>query len=125
MGRLDGKVAIVTGAASGIGAATARRFVAEGARVVIADINDDGGSSLARALGSAAAFRHTDVTVLADLEGTVAFAVERWGGLDIMHNNAAWSGGGYTHEIDPEIWDQSIRIMLTGVFYGMKAAVPA
>jgi NAD(P)-dependent dehydrogenase (short-subunit alcohol dehydrogenase family) len=51
--------------------------------------------------------------------------VERFGGLDVMHNNAAWSGGGYTHEIDPEIWDQSIRIMLTGVFYGMKAAIPA
>ena len=74
MGRLDGKVAIVTGGASGIGAATARRFVAEGARVVIADVNDEAGEGVARALGAAAAHRHTDVSSLADLEAAVAFA---------------------------------------------------
>ena len=125
MGRLEGKVAIVTGGASGIGAATCRRFVAEGARVVIADVSDEAGLAFARELGSAAAFHHTDVARLADLEATVAFAVERFGGLDVMHNNAAWSGGGYVHEIDPVIWDQSIQIMLTGVFYGMKTAIPA
>ena len=62
MGRLDGKVAIVTGAASGIGAETARRFVAEGARVVIADLNDEAGTTVARSLCAAAVFRHTDVT---------------------------------------------------------------
>jgi len=125
MGRLDGKVAIVTGGASGIGAATCRRFVAEGARVVVADLNDEAGDAFVRELGAAAAFRHTDVAQLADLEAVVAFAVERFGGLDVMHNNAAWSGGGYVHEIDAAIWDQSLRIMLTGVFYGMKAAIPA
>ena len=125
MGRLEGKVAIVTGGASGIGAATCRRFVAEGARVVVADVSDEAGLAFAGELGSAAAFHHTDVARLADLEATVAFAVERFGGLDIMHNNAAWSGGGYVHEIDPVIWDQSIQIMLTGVFYGMKTAIPA
>ena len=125
MGRLDGKVAIVTGGASGIGAATCRRFVAEGARVVVADLNDEAGIAFARELGAATAFRHTDVAELADLEAVVGFAVERFGGLDVMHNNAAWSGGGYVHEIDAAIWDQSIRIMLTGVFYGMKAAIPA
>jgi len=125
MGRLDGKVAIVTGGASGIGAATCRRFVAEGARVVVADLNDEAGDAFVRELGDAAAFRHTDVAQLADLEAVVAFAVERFGGLDVMHNNAAWSGGGYVHEIDAAIWDQSLRIMLTGVFYGMKAAIPA
>ena len=125
MGRLDGKVAIVTGAASGIGAATVRRFVEEGARVVIADINDDGGTAIARSLGDRAAFRHTDVTSLADLEATVAFAVDRFGGLDVMHNNAAATGGGYVGEIDPEVWDFSLKIMLTGVFYGMRAAIPA
>ena len=125
MGRIDGKVAIVTGGASGIGAATCRRFVVEGARVVVADVNDDAGAALARELGAAAAFRHTDVGVLADVEAAVSFAVERFGGLDVMHNNAVWSGGGYVHEIDPAIWDQSIRVMLTGVFYGIKAAVPA
>jgi NAD(P)-dependent dehydrogenase (short-subunit alcohol dehydrogenase family) len=125
VGRLDGKVAIVTGGASGIGAATCRRFVAEGARVVVADVNDEGGMAFARELGAAAAFRHTDVARLEDVQATVAFAVERFGGLDVMHNNAAWSGGGYVHEIDAAVWDQSLQIMLTGVFYGMKAAIPA
>ena len=125
MGRLDGKVAIVTGGASGIGAATCRRFVAEGARVVVADVNDDAGVAFAGELGDAAAFRHTDVASLAEVEATVAFAVERFGGLDVMHNNAAWTGGGYVHEIEPAIWDRSLQIMLTGVFYGMKAAIPA
>ena len=125
MGRLDGKVAIVTGGASGIGAATARRFVAEGARVVIADLNDEAGEGVARALGSAAAYRHADVGSLADLEAAVAFARERFGGLDVMHNNAAMSGGGYVAEIEPEVWEQSLRVMLTGVFYGTRAAIPA
>src|SRR5262249_26601086 len=63
--------------------------------------------------------------VLADLEATVAFAVERFGGLDVMHNNAAMSGGGYVSEIEPAIWEESLRVMLTGVFYGMRAALPA
>jgi NAD(P)-dependent dehydrogenase (short-subunit alcohol dehydrogenase family) len=125
VGRLDGKVAVVTGGASGIGAATCRRFVAEGARVVVADVNDDAGESFAKTLGAAALFQHTDVASLHDVEAAVALAVERFGGLDVMHNNAAWSGGGYTHTIDPAAWDQSLQIMLTGVFYGMKAAIPA
>ena len=125
MGRLDGKVAIVTGAASGIGAATARRFVEEGARVVIADINDDGGVAAARSLGDRAAFRHTDVTSLPELEATVAFAVERWGGLDIIHNNAAMTGGGYVGELEPDVWESSLKVMMTAVFYGMRAAIPA
>ena len=125
MGRLDGKVAIVTGAASGIGAATARRFVSEGARVVIADVNDEVGTAVAGGLGGAAAFRHTDVTSLPELEAVVAFAVDRWGGLDVMHNNAAMTGGGYVGELDPEVWESSLKVMMTGVFYGMRAAIPA
>jgi meso-butanediol dehydrogenase / (S,S)-butanediol dehydrogenase / diacetyl reductase len=125
MGRLDGKVAIVTGGASGIGAATVRRFVGEGARVVVADINDDAGEALARALGASAAFRHTDVTSLAEVEAAVAFAVERWGGLDVIHNNAASTGGGYVADIEPDVWDWSVKLMMTAVFYGMRAAIPA
>jgi meso-butanediol dehydrogenase/(S,S)-butanediol dehydrogenase/diacetyl reductase len=128
MGRFDGKVAIVTGAASGIGAATLRRLATEGAAVVCADINDDGGEAVVAAIGAAdgrAAFRHCDVGVLADVEATVAFAVERFGGLDIMHNNAIWSGGGWVADLDPDVWQQSLQVMLTGVFYGCRAALPA
>jgi len=79
----------------------------------------------ARAAGGTAEFLHTDVTKLADLEAAVALAERRFGGLDVIHNNAATSGGGYVADIDPAIWDQSIQVMLTAVFYGMRAAVPA
>ncbi len=128
MSRLAGKVAIVTGAASGIGAATIKRFAAEGASVICTDINDDGGRAVVaeiRAAGGAAEYLHTDVTKLADVEAAVAFAEQRFGGLDVIHNNAATSGGGYVADIDPAIWDQSIQVMLTAVFYGMRAAIPA
>jgi NAD(P)-dependent dehydrogenase (short-subunit alcohol dehydrogenase family) len=125
MGRLDGRVAIVTGAASGIGAATTQRFVAEGARVVIADVADDAGAAMAAELGAQAVFRHVDVTALADLEAAVALAESRWGGLDVIHNNAAATGGGYVADIEPAVWDWSLGVMLTGVFNGMHAAIPA
>ncbi len=123
--RLDGKVAIVTGGASGIGAATLRRLAADGAAVVCADINDEAGEQVAAEIGARAAFRHCDVGTLAEVEATVAFAEERFGGLDIIHNNAIWSGGGWVHEIEPMIWDRSLQVMLTAVFYGCKAAIPA
>jgi len=128
MSRLAGKVAIVTGAASGIGAATIKRFAAEGASVVCTDINDDGGRAVVaeiRAAGGAAEYLHTDVTKLDQVEAAVAFAEQRFGGLDVIHNNAATSGGGYVADIDPAVWDQSIQVMLTAVFYGMRAAIPA
>ncbi|MBW2273399.1 MAG: SDR family oxidoreductase [Deltaproteobacteria bacterium] len=128
MGRFDGKVALVTGGASGIGAATLRRLASEGAAVVCADIDDERGETFAAELresGAAASFVHCDVGELSQVEAAVARAVEEHGGLDIMHNNAAWSGGGWVADIPPEDWDRSIRIMLTAVFYGCRSAIPA
>ena len=128
MKRFEGKVAVVTGGASGIGAATLRRLANEGAKVVCADIDEERGNELVANLGrdgAAASFAHCDVGELSQVEAAVDVAVESYGGLDIMHNNAAWSGGGWVADIDPEDWDRSIRIMLTGVFYGCRAAIPA
>ena len=85
---LEGKVAIVTGGASGIGRATVERFVDEGARVVIADVDADAGESLATALGEAVAFQPTDVTDADQVQAVVDLAVERFGGLHVMFNNA-------------------------------------
>jgi len=59
------------------------------------------------------------------VEAAVAFAVQRWGGLDVIHNNAAATGGGYVADIEPDVWDWSVKLMMTAVFYGMRAAIPA
>lgn len=128
MARFEGKVAVVTGGASGIGAATLRRLASEGAKVICADINDERGEAVVDEIaagGASAAFVHCDVGELSQVEEVVATAVGRYGGLDIMHNNAAWTGGGWVADIDPAEWDRSIRIMLTAVFYGCRAAIPA
>src|SRR5262245_11531541 len=86
--RLRDKVALVTGGGSGFGAAICRRFAAEGARLIVADVNQDAGADLARELGDAAAFCRADVARAADTEAMVAAAVERFGRLDILVNNA-------------------------------------
>jgi len=126
--RLEGKVAVITGGASGIGAATMRRLASEGAAVVCADLNEEKGSQLVTEIqenGARALFVRCDVAELAQVEAAVQKAVENFGGLDIIHNNAAWSSGGWVADIDPDAWDKSIRIMLTAVFYGCRAAIPA
>ena len=123
MARLDGKVAVITGGASGIGAGTARRFVAEGARVVVADIQPEPGEALASELGDAARFARTDVTAEADVATAVDTAVEAFGRLDCMFNNAGIVGAiGPIADTPVEAWDETMAILLRGVFLGCKHA---
>jgi NAD(P)-dependent dehydrogenase (short-subunit alcohol dehydrogenase family) len=125
MARLSGKVAVITGGASGIGAASVRAFVAEGARVVIADIQAELGQALARELGDAADYIHTDVTLEADVKQAVGRAVERFGRLDCMFNNAGAGGViGPIADTPTEGFDRTIAVLLRGVFLGMKHAAP-
>jgi NAD(P)-dependent dehydrogenase (short-subunit alcohol dehydrogenase family) len=123
--RLQGKVAIVTGAASGMGAATARRFAREGAKVVIADTLEDEGRRVAAAIGEAALFHRLDVTDEAEWKAVVASTAERFGGLDILVNNAGISGSAYADLFDMVGWHKVMEVNATGVFLGMKHAVPA
>ena len=126
-GRLTGKTAVVTGGSGGIGSATLRRFVAEGASVVCADIADEAGEKLVAELCSAGAnahYVHCDVTSLDDVTTAVEQCVTAFGRIDVMFNNAATSTGGYVADLDPEGWEHSLRVMLTAAMYGMKACIP-
>lgn len=121
---LAGKVAVITGGASGIGRATVELFVAEGAKVVIADIQDEAGEALATKLGSAAAFRHTDVGSEVDMQAMVDLAVERFGGLDILFNNAGMSCGAYPSFLDDRLddFDRVMRVNVLGPMLGTRNA---
>ena len=122
-GRLEGHRAVITGAASGIGEATARLFIAEGASVVLADVDDDRGKWVASECGDRAWFFHTDVSKEADVEAVVAFAADEFGGLDSMFNNAGNPGSlGGIDDIDMSVFDQTVSIHLRGVFLGIRAA---
>jgi NAD(P)-dependent dehydrogenase (short-subunit alcohol dehydrogenase family) len=115
---LSGKVAIVTGGAGGIGRATAEVLAAEGASVVVADVDADGGQALAEQIGAAAAFKRTDVSDIEQVQALVDFAAERFGGLDIMFNNAGI--GSSLKRFLPDDLDDFSRIMQVNVF-GMLA----
>lgn len=121
--RLDGKVALVTGGASGIGAATCRAFAEQGARVVVADVSEVQGQDVARALGEAGTFVKTDVTDLASVEAAVSTAVAQFGKLDVLVNNAGIGLVGSVQETEAPDWQKLIAVNMTGVFHGSKAAV--
>jgi NAD(P)-dependent dehydrogenase (short-subunit alcohol dehydrogenase family) len=123
MARLTGKIAVITGGASGIGEATARLFVQEGARVVIADVQSERGLQLARALGDSARSLRCDVTIESDVADAVGLAIETWGRLDVMFNNAGIIGAvGSIAETDSSAWLKTIDVLLNSVFYGCKHA---
>lgn len=127
MDQLSGKVALVTGGSGGIGSATLRRFVAEGACVVCADIDDEGGAKIISELdraGAQAAFVHCDVGSPDEVQAAVQECVSRFGRIDILFNNAATTTGGYIADLDLEGFDHSLKIMLHAALYGMKAAIP-
>ena len=122
MGLLDGQRAVVTGGASGIGAATCRRMTEAGARVAIIDLDGDAAEALATELDGEA--YGADVTDYLALEAAVHDAHQRLGGLTTIYNNAGGSNMSTVDGWDPAEWDRIVRLNLGGVFHGMKAAVP-
>ncbi|MFW9937468.1 MAG: glucose 1-dehydrogenase [Candidatus Thorarchaeota archaeon] len=125
MGKLENKVAVITGAASGIGKATVKLFIEEGAKVVFLDIQEDLGKILAEELGSNAIFFHGDVRNESDIKRVIDLAVEKFGRLDCMFNNAGFGGAnGYIEEIPTEAFDETIDVLFRSVFLGMKYSAP-
>ncbi len=121
--RLDGKIAVITGAASGIGEATAIRFVEEGARVIVSDMQVEAGRAVAERLGDSARFIETDVTDEAQVAAAVNLAMTTWGRLDCMFNNAGVVGAvGPIADTSGEAWGRTIAVLLHSVFYGTKHA---
>src|SRR5499427_607265 len=125
MNRLDGKVALVTGAARGIGAETARLMIEAGAKVAIGDVLDAAGRRTAAAIGGEALYMHLDVTSEADWTAAVAAVAAQFGGLDILVNNAAVFLAKGLEEASLADWHRLCAVNLTGVFLGTKLALPA
>jgi len=128
MGKLEKKIAVITGAASGIGRAAAIRFAGEGATVVIADLNREGGEAVVRECkeqGGHAVFQRADVASEEDISGAINRAVREFGRLDIIYNNAGLGGAvGPLEKTTAENWDGTFSILLRAVFLGIKHAVP-
>lgn len=123
MGRLEGKVAVITGGSSGIGAATARLFAQEGARLVIADILDEQGQNLAKELGKGVIYQHTNVIFENEIQAAINLAVEKFGKLDCMFNNAGIGGvSGPIEETNTDGFDMTVAVLFKGVMLGMKHA---
>lgn len=128
MGKLYGKVAVITGGSSGIGRASASLFAREGAKVVIAARGTESGEETVRMIreaGGEAVFVKTDVSKAADVKSMIKIAIDNYGQLDILFNNAGFEGElGYLHELTEENWDRVIDGNLKGVFLGMKYGIP-
>ena len=125
MDRLTGKVAAITGGASGIGAGTVRRFVEEGAEVLIADLDETKGAALAAELGSATAFLRTDVSKEEDVAAMVAETTDRFGRIDVLFNNAGFGGAlGPIESTTVADYDLTMDVLLKSVFLGMKHVAP-
>jgi NAD(P)-dependent dehydrogenase (short-subunit alcohol dehydrogenase family) len=130
MGRLDGKVALITGGASGMGMVAGRLFADEGAKVVLADVSDEAGEDVAeeiRASGGQAAYVHADVAKEDDARAMVEAAVSTYGGLHVLYNNAGVMLGadGSVHDTDEAIWDTTLAVNVKGVAHGCKYGIPA
>jgi len=130
VGRLDGKVALITGGASGMGKVASSLFAREGAKVVLSDVSDEAGEATAReiqAAGGGAAYVHADVSKEDDAKAMVDAAVERFGGLHVLYNNAGIMLGddGSVDTTSEEIWDRTLAINVKGVAFGCKYGVPA
>lgn len=123
MGRVDDKVALISGGARGMGAAHARMLVAEGAKVVIGDILDDEGKALGDELGDAARYVHLDVTDPEQWKDAVATAVDEFGKLNVLVNNAGTVALGPLKTHDLKKWQQVLDVNLTGTFLGMQAVI--
>ena len=125
MGKLDDRVAVITGGSSGIGKSIVELFVKEGASVVVSDIQDELGVKVAGSLGDSAIYKHADVGLEDDVKGLIEHAVETYGRLDCLVNNAGMGGvKGEIESVSVEGFDQTIAILLRGVFLGMKHAAP-
>ncbi len=125
--RFEGRVVLITGAASGIGAATARRFASEGARLALGDIDHEKLSGFAKQLagsGSDVYPQRVDVADRAQVEAFTEAVLERFGRLDVVFNNAGIGAYGRLPDLDPEVWHRTIDVDLHGVFYGCRAAIP-
>ncbi|MDT5147263.1 MAG: 3alpha(or 20beta)-hydroxysteroid dehydrogenase [Mycobacterium sp.] len=123
MGRVEGKVALISGGARGMGAAHARLLVEEGAKVVIGDILDDEGKALAAEIGDAARYVHLDVTQPDQWDAAVATATGEFGKLNVLVNNAGIVALGQLRNFDLAKWQKVIDVNLTGTFLGMRVAV--
>jgi NAD(P)-dependent dehydrogenase (short-subunit alcohol dehydrogenase family) len=128
--RLDGKVAVVTGGASGMGMVASKLFAAEGARVVLTDVADDAGEKVAAQIaeaGGEALYAHADVSREAEAEAMIAAAVDRFGGLDVLYNNAGvmLPDDGSIDATDERVWDTTLGVNVKGVAFGCKFGIPA